>query len=309
MELRLLHYFTAVCEHGSLHAAAERVHVAQPSLSRQIRRLEADLGFALFDRSSRGLVPTAAGRAFLPVARDLLKRAAQADATSAAIAQGSVPRLDVVAAPTTVADIIAPFVVRGGPDGLVGNVIEANPGRVYPRLWAGEADFAVGTRIPPAESSYRVIGHAYLWAQVHPGHRFARRTEISMDELVTEPIIAMTPAHGVRQMFDTAVATAGLTYTAAVETESPSAAQALAAAGRGVCVLSDDARYGLTSVPIRVRDQNLIITLFGVWEPLHYASAQISQTLDELSDFIAELYPQVSSGFAVPLGDAPSVDA
>ncbi|MDP3209264.1 MAG: LysR family transcriptional regulator, partial [Rhodoglobus sp.] len=299
-----LYYFTAVCEYGSLHAAAEKVYVAQPSLSRQIRRLESDLGFSLFERSSRGLVPTAAGRAFLPVARDLLNRAAHAEATSEAIARGVVPRLDVVSAPTTVADIIAPFIVRAGRKGLLGNVIEANPERVYPRLWAGEADFAVGTRIPPPDSSYRVIGHAYLWAQVPDDHRFADREDISMAELVTEPIIAMTPAHGVRRMFDTAVATAGLTYTAAIETESPSAAQALAAAGRGVCVLSDDARYGLKSVPIRVRDQHLIITLFGVWEPLHYASAQISQTLDDLSEFIAELYPQVSTAFAVPLEDA-----
>lgn len=301
MELRLLHYFTAVCEHGSLHAAAAAVHVAQPSLSRQIRRLESDLGFTLFDRTPRGLVPTAAGRAFLPVARDLLTRAVQAEATSAAIARGWVPQLNLVAAPTTVADIIAPFIVRTGPEGTVGNVIEANPERVYPRLWAGEADFAVGTRIPPAELEYRVIGHAYLWAQVHPEHRFAGRESISMAELVTEPIIAMTPAHGVRQMFDTAVATAGLTYAAAVETESTATAQALAAAGRGVCVLSDDARYGLQSVPIRVRGQDLIITLFGVWGPLHYASAQISDTLDELSEFIAELYPQVAGGLAVQL--------
>ncbi|HEY9365438.1 MAG TPA: LysR family transcriptional regulator, partial [Agromyces sp.] len=72
MDLRLLHYFLAVCETGTLHGAAAVVHVAQPSLSRQIRRLEQELGFALFDRTTRGLSLTAAGRAFLPVAEDLL---------------------------------------------------------------------------------------------------------------------------------------------------------------------------------------------------------------------------------------------
>ena len=66
MDLRLLHYFLAVCETGTLHGAAAVVHVAQPSLSRQIRRLEQELGFALFDRTTRGLSLTAAGRAFLP---------------------------------------------------------------------------------------------------------------------------------------------------------------------------------------------------------------------------------------------------
>lgn len=304
MELRLLQYFTAVCEHGSLHAASAAVHVAQPSLSRQIRRLEASLGFVLFDRSTRGLVPTAAGRAFLPVAQDLLTRAVHVESTAAAIARGGVPRLSVAAAATTVADIIAPFIVRAGEHGTLRNVIEANPERVYSRLLAGDADFAVGTRIPPAELHSRVIGHAYLWAQVPPAHRFAACDSISMSELVTEPIITMTPAHGVRQMFDTAVATAGLTYSTVTETESTSTAQALAAAGRGVCVLSDDARYGLRSIPIRVRGQDLVITLFGVWEPLHYAAAQISSTLDELGAFIAELYPQAGDSLSLTLGDA-----
>lgn len=301
MELRLLHYFVAVCEHGSLHAASDAVHIAQPSLSRQIRRLETDLGFALFERSTRGLIPTAAGRAFLPVARDLLTRAVHVEQTAAAIARGGAPRLTVVAAATTVADIIAPFIVHAGETGALDNVIEANPERVYPRLWAGDADFAVGTRVPPAELRYRVIGHAYLWAQVPPTHPFADRGSVSMTELVSEPIITMTTTHGVRQMFDTAVATAGLTYTAATETESPSTAQALAAAGRGVCVLSDDARYGLRSIPIRVNEQDLVITLFGVWEPLHYAAEQITSTLDKLEAFISELYPQAVDSLAITL--------
>ena len=131
MDLRLLRYFLAVCETGTLHGAAAVVHVAQPSLSRQIRRLEQDLGFALFDRSARGLSLTAAGRAFLPVAEDLLTRATHATATARSIARGTVSGLTVVAAPTTVADVISPFIVRAGADGVIGNAIEAMPEHVY----------------------------------------------------------------------------------------------------------------------------------------------------------------------------------
>lgn len=292
MELRLLNYFAAVCEHGSLHAAAAAVRVAQPSLSRQIRRLETDLGFALFERTPRGLTPTAAGRSFLPVAKDLLLRASQAESTAAMIAKGSVFDLSVVSATTTVADIIAPYIVKAGESGRLGNVIEVTPERVYSRLIAGDADFAVGTRIPPSSLHHRVIGKAYLWAQVPEGHRFAELESISIAELVEEPLITVTSAHYVRRMFDSAVAADGLTYTTAVDTESPTTAQALAAAGRGVCVLSDDARYGLRSIPIRSSSRDLVISLFGVWEPLHFASGQIVQVLDEMSEFIAELYPQ-----------------
>lgn len=304
MDLRLLQYFTAVCDHGSLHAAAAAVHVAQPSLSRQIRRLESELGFALFDRSPRGLGPTAAGRAFLPVARDLLTRSAQVETIAAAIARGGVPELTVVAAGTTVADIIAPFVVRAGRQGAIANVIEANPERVYSHLLTGEADFAVGTRLPSPEFDHRIVGHAYLWAQVHPDHRFARLESVAIGDLVTEPIVAMARSHGVRQMFDNAVASADLTYAPAFETESAATAQALAAAERGVCVLSDDSRYGLTSLPIRVRDQELSITLYGVWSSLHFAAAQISDTLDELGAFIDELYPRTRREPSPGTGDA-----
>src|ERR1700677_3953665 len=82
MELRHLRYFVAVAETGSLTTAAEqRLHTAQPSLSRQIRDLETEVGVQLLTRSARGVELTAAGRAFLEHARLAL---AQAEAGTAA---------------------------------------------------------------------------------------------------------------------------------------------------------------------------------------------------------------------------------
>src|SRR6266853_231801 len=70
MELRHLRYFVAVAEEGSLTVAAERrLHTAQPSLSRQIRDLEFEVGVQLLTRSARGIALTAAGRVFLDHAR------------------------------------------------------------------------------------------------------------------------------------------------------------------------------------------------------------------------------------------------
>ena len=62
MTIQQLQYFLSAVEHGSFSAAAEALHLAQPSLSEQVRRLEAELGVALFQRGGRGLVPTEAGR-------------------------------------------------------------------------------------------------------------------------------------------------------------------------------------------------------------------------------------------------------
>ncbi|MGB6939736.1 MAG: LysR family transcriptional regulator [Xanthobacteraceae bacterium] len=70
MELRHLRYFVAVAEEGSLTNAAERrLHTAQPSLSRQIRDLELEVGVPLLERQARGIALTAAGRTFLDHAR------------------------------------------------------------------------------------------------------------------------------------------------------------------------------------------------------------------------------------------------
>src|SRR4051812_49948020 len=62
MTFQQLQYVLAAFEHGSFSAAAQALHLAQPSLSEQVRRLEAELGIKLFERVGRGLVPTEAGR-------------------------------------------------------------------------------------------------------------------------------------------------------------------------------------------------------------------------------------------------------
>ncbi len=73
MDLRHLRYFVAVAEEGSLTVAAEkRLHTAQPSLIRQMRDLEAELGCKLMIRSAKGISPTAAGRVLLDHARVVL---------------------------------------------------------------------------------------------------------------------------------------------------------------------------------------------------------------------------------------------
>ena len=88
MELRTLGYFVAVADAGSVSAAAVAVHVTQPAISRQLRQLEHDLGVDLFVRSAGRLRLSAAGREFLPHARDVLRRADGARAVARSSAAG-----------------------------------------------------------------------------------------------------------------------------------------------------------------------------------------------------------------------------
>lgn len=89
LDLRLVRYFTAVVEHGGFGRAAAALHIAQPSLSRQIQRLEHQLGARLFDRTPQGVSLTGAGEEFLPYARKLLTTAHRAALATRAAPAGT----------------------------------------------------------------------------------------------------------------------------------------------------------------------------------------------------------------------------
>lgn len=290
MQLRVLEYFLAIVDQGSTTAAAAHVHVAQPSLSRQIRQLEHELNLTLFRRGKGALRLTPSGQAFLPVARDLVSRAALARATARSLATGAGVPLRVIAPPTTVADVVAPFVVSCGAGGSIVDVVEASPNRVYSALADGQADFAIGTRPPGVGLRHVVLGRAPVWVQVPLGHIWHGRDDVILSEISTVPVVVMDEDHGVRRIFDEAMAGAGLGYDAAYVARSPEVAQALTAAGRGACILSDEPRFGLHAIPIRHDGSTLHVTLFGAWDPTHYAAEQIRICLNDLVDFCASLF-------------------
>lgn len=291
MDLRLVRYFLAIVDAGSISAASQVLHVAQPSLSRQLQRFETELGRGLFDRTGKRLVLSAYGRAFLPIARDLVHHADVATTTARALATGAPSQITVAAAPATVIDIVAPFIAHSGPEGAIVDAIQVSPENVYSSLLDGTADLALGTRVPPVDLAWRVVGHTHPWAQCAPSHPpLTSGDRISVVELIEWPLIVMTKGHAIRRRFDDAVARAGLTYEPAFETTSNSVAQALAAGGRGVCILSDHSRFGLRAIPVTSTHGELNITLYAAWDPRHFAADVIARSLDDLGSFMDELY-------------------
>jgi LysR family transcriptional regulator, benzoate and cis,cis-muconate-responsive activator of ben and cat genes len=108
MELRHLRYFVAAAEAENVSRAAVRLHVSQPALSRQIRDLEEELGFFLFERGAKSVRLTEAGKAFLREARAVLQRADEAVNTARAIDAGGRTELHVGYAPSPTVRIMPP---------------------------------------------------------------------------------------------------------------------------------------------------------------------------------------------------------
>lgn len=190
LDLRLVRYFTAVAEHRHFGRAAEALHVTQPSLSRQIRRLEQQLGARLLERTPQGSRLTEAGEVFLPRAKALLRSAGQAAALTRAAAEPS--RITVG---YTLGIIVTPAVRalrERFPDADVRTTyVDWNERTsVLPEL---KVDVLV-TRLPfPTDGTQVTVLYSEPRVLVVPvGHRLAGRESVTLDDIADEPLVRVS---------------------------------------------------------------------------------------------------------------------
>ncbi|MFG1955159.1 LysR family transcriptional regulator [Micromonospora sp. NPDC048830] len=289
MELRTLRYFVAVAESGSLSAAADVVLVTQPALSRQLRQFERELGVRLFHRPGRALELTAAGREFLPLAREVLGRADSARRAATDLAAGGLGRLGIAAPATTLTDVIAPFLATFGPGDPIPTVLEADGPTAVAALSRG-IDLAIVTQPPQRPLMSRPVAVLPLFAYVPAEHRWAGRARVELGELAVEPLVVLDRSFRARQILDEAFTAEQLEGGPLLECSNPQVAQALAAAGRGAAVVSDDPRFDL--VPLRLDGAHgpLQIRLFAAWQPGHHAAGTLVDISRRLSEFVSSRY-------------------
>src|SRR2546427_2698956 len=109
VNLTRIRYFLAVVDAGTVTTAADKLHVAQPAISRQLKQLERELRVRLFERENNRLKLTSAGRAFAPMAADLLVQAEHLRDAAQQLADGGVRHLVLAAPQASVTEIVAPF--------------------------------------------------------------------------------------------------------------------------------------------------------------------------------------------------------
>ncbi|HMQ37658.1 MAG TPA: LysR substrate-binding domain-containing protein, partial [Micropruina sp.] len=152
------------------------------------------------------------------------------------------------------------------------------------------ADLVIGTRPPPANLARMRVAALPVSAYVRSGHPLAGRTEVSLDDLLAHELLLPTPDSHARRAFDAAAERSGLPVRL-TEFSTSHVAQAVAAAGRGVAVVSDDPRYGLEQLTIRTASGEVLrIVLHAAWPPHHHGADQLAATAGRLRAFVRDRY-------------------
>ncbi|MGE2814080.1 LysR family transcriptional regulator [Mycobacterium heidelbergense] len=241
MELHQLEYLVAVAEEASFTKAAARVHIAQPGVSAQIRRLESELGHALFDRSGGSVRLTDAGARVLPPARAALAAVHEIAAVAeqlrgvlrGRVAVGMMPSCP----PEVVTGTLAAF--HDEHPGVEISLVEAPSADLIAGLRDGAIDLAVVGFASALDRGIevQVINDDVLVAAVAPGSDLARRTSISLRALAEHPLICLPRGAGIRAGLDEGCAAAGVRAHIALEASNPVVVGDFAARSLGVAVL------------------------------------------------------------------------
>jgi DNA-binding transcriptional LysR family regulator len=240
MELRQLEYFVAVIEEANFTRAAARLHVAQPGVSAQIRKLEAEVGQPLLDRSARTVRLTAAGSAALPHARAALAAVANVRLVVdelVGLIRGHVAIGMITSLSFDLPSLLAEF--HHNHPAVEITLSEDNSDSLLGGLGAGRLDVALIGSIEgrPAGIATQVIVDQPLVAAVALGHPLAGRASITVSALAEHALISLPAGTGLRSQLENACASAGVRPRVALEASDPQILARLAVQGLGVAIL------------------------------------------------------------------------
>jgi len=241
MDERRLSYFLAVVDEGSVTRAAQRLHVAQPSLSQSIRALEAELGAELFHRVGRGLRLSAAGEALVGPARRVVRAADEARDAISGVVELKTGRLEIAALATLAVDPMAD---------LIGRFRDRYPGievRVHEpesadgvRALVRDGTCELGAAHLPLTGGQLIshlLGEQELLFVLPPESIAQADRPLGARELARTPLVVSPPGTSTRILLEQALTAVGVTPEIAVETAAREAIVPLVLAGAGAALL------------------------------------------------------------------------
>ncbi len=241
MDLKQMRYFLAVAEERNFTRAAERLHMAQPPLTRQVQALEEDIGAALFVRSTKGVSLTEAGQALLAEAPNLLALAQRAKERALLASEGQSGRLDIGIFGSGVLDVIPRILARFHADRPEVRIVLHNLTKHEQVQALRERRISVGfNRLVPAEDDLVVeeVLRESMTVALPAQHPLATRDAVSIPDLSEQPLILYPrlPIAGLAQQVMQAFNREKSVLRVEQEVEDVLTAIALVAGGFGACV-------------------------------------------------------------------------
>lgn len=290
--LRQLEYFVAVAEREAFGPAAEALHVTQPSLSKQVAALEAELRLKLFDRTSRKVRLTEAGAALLGPARTALKSGRAFRETARRLAESSRPRLQAGVLPSIGAYFMPRLrerLRRDHADLSVG-LVEGSSRELLQQLALGKLDFVVASKGETAGLSVRPLFEETLWICSTPDDPLmAKETPLPLSELSGRSLLTLGPDFHLTHIVDALAREAGARLSEEYRGASLDAIRQMAVSGAGIAVLPSLYALGeaIRDPQFRVRridHPEAVHPVFMYWSPSAPDCSEFEWLVEEMVD-------------------------
>ncbi|WP_427158968.1 LysR family transcriptional regulator [Aliinostoc sp. HNIBRCY26] len=291
MELRHLRYFVTVAEELHFGRAAEKLHIAQPPLSQQIRQLEAELGFELFHRTKRNVQLTDAGQIFLGEVQQIMKQLQQAIHLGRQTSRGELGKL-VVGFVSSAAYSILPEILRCFREQVPSVSLELHELTTDQQLeWLQSGRMDVGFIRPPVEDDtliWETVFQESLIVALPESHRLANQGDVDLSLLTHEPFILFPRvlAPGLYDLIISLCQQAGFSPDVAQEAIQMQTIISLVAADMGVAIapasLQNLQRTGVVYRQIHPPTPKVAIAM--IWR-----KTEISPTIQKFLQIVREL--------------------
>ncbi|WP_417374396.1 LysR family transcriptional regulator [Glutamicibacter protophormiae] len=249
MELAQLRYFLAVADDASFTRAAARLHVAQPGVSAQIRKLERELGQPLFDRSSRTIQLTELGRRIYPHAQAAVSAVFDVQRTGESLS-GTLKGQVRIGMPISYHFAVLPELLtrfHTAHPAVEILLSESDSSDLVIDLVEGKLDLAlISTNRAPAQIELRLVDDDPLVAAVSKSSRLATSGSISVARLAKHKLIAPPKGTGIRELIDDAFEPLGIAPHITLETRDLRVLAQLAGGGMGIALLPESVANAYT---------------------------------------------------------------
>jgi DNA-binding transcriptional LysR family regulator len=258
LSARQLHAVLAVAEYSSFIAAAAFLNTSQPALTRTIKRVEDVLGVRLFDRSTRRVAITAAGREFVAVAERMLNDLRISVGSMRQISEQQRGQI-IISSIMSVATGLLPAIVakyRASRPGIEIILREGVHGTVLEDIRSGAADLGATyvDDVPDFVESKRVSREVFdvILPRSHPLTKSARRSSVTLTDLVSFPLVSLPHESRTRRIIDAAASTAGHTLQHVATVAQFATMMSFVRAGVGIAIVPSGAIAGLLGRDIAV---------------------------------------------------------